>query len=162
MGFDVYGLNPKLNTKKPSSIKYMDSGENTSWSDRFLKLSIEDRDKYIKDKHKWENENKGIYFRNNCWFWRPLWDYVYHICDDLITEEQWDSGHCNNGESFNTNTAKEIAIKLYTSVEDGRAEAYKERYMKEPDNDNSNYPFDVENVKEFADFCNESGGFQIY
>ena len=29
---------------------------------------------------------KGDYFRNNCWWWRPLWDFV---CDnvDVITDD---------------------------------------------------------------------------
>ena len=25
----------------------------------------------------------------------------------------------------------------------------------------TNYPFDLENLKEFADFCEQSGGFEI-
>ena len=31
-------------------------------------------------------EEKGEYFRNNVWWWRPLWDFVAQI-DELYSEE---------------------------------------------------------------------------
>ena len=24
-------------------------------------------------------DEKGAYFRNNVWFWHPLWDYCLHL-----------------------------------------------------------------------------------
>ena len=32
-------------------------------------------------------KEKGEYFRNNVWWWRPLWDFVAHI-DELYSEEK--------------------------------------------------------------------------
>ena len=31
--------------------------------------------------------NKGEYFRNNVWWWRPLWNYVSVECSDIITKK---------------------------------------------------------------------------
>ena len=37
------------------------------------------------------------------------------------------------------------------------------QYVEEQDDEFAkNYPFDVDNVREFANFCIESGGFEIW
>ena len=61
MGFDLNGINPKIN--KPDT-----------------------------------DENPGVYFRNNVWWWRPLWDFVCMQCDDFMTESQKMGGSYNDGK----------------------------------------------------------------
>jgi hypothetical protein len=62
MGMDVYGLNPKLKSEKPK----------LDWNS----ASEKERDDYFEQMNKFEEENKGYYFRNNVWWWRPLADYI--------------------------------------------------------------------------------------
>ena len=53
MGFDLYGVNPKIKegTKKPKEIDYRTATE-------------EERNEYFKAVDDYENQNKGVYFRN--------------------------------------------------------------------------------------------------
>jgi len=49
----------------------------------------------------------------------------------------------------------------------GEVKRYEQEYMGKleelpPDDWARNYPFEEENVREFAEFCAESGGFQIF
>ena len=104
-----------------------------------------------------ENKNKrGEYFRNNCWWWRPLWNYCRVVAPDLISEELWESGHNNNGAGLNAEDSKKLGERLMEYIAEGRTMQYQEDYPKDED-----YPFDVENVERFALFCIESGGFEI-
>ena len=137
---------------------------------------------------------KGDYFRNNVWWWRPLWNYCATSAPELIDKETYVSGTYNDGKGLNAMKAAKLGVKLLTLIEDGSCATYKRErdlYLESiPDevceNCNGNnrgnfkkknckacegkgtreswerhYPFDVENVKEFAEFCIESGGFKI-
>ena len=65
MGFDITGLNPKnIKVKNPKCPK-----------DLFQGCSKEEEKKYFDDLGKYQ-EQKGTYFRNNVWWWRPLAHYV--------------------------------------------------------------------------------------
>lgn len=146
---------------------------------------------------------RGEYFRNNVWWWRPLWDYcetVYPRCGEI-------SGHTNDGDGFDEDEAKKLASILLAEIANGNTKRYEETYQLElsaiedevcslcngvgivqvkedwPDyvegqvtfRDPCNscdgkktkrpmttwYPFSVENVKEFAEFLMDSGGFEI-
>ena len=137
---------------------------------------------------------RGSYFRNNCWWWRPLWQYCYTSAPELIDEKTFSSGSYNDGAGLDDVNAIKLGIKLLTLIEDGSCATYKrERDLhleSLPEDDcsicnNNNrgrkkkkeckmcdtkgtrphfstmYGFDVENVKRFAGFCAESGGFEI-
>ena len=56
MGFDIYGLNPKLKSERPK----------IDWNNH----TKAEADQYFKDVEKFEKENPGYYFRNNvcCFF----------------------------------------------------------------------------------------------
>lgn len=147
--------------------------------------------------------DKGEYFRNNIWWWRPLWDY----CEELYQPCQEVSGHTNDGEGLNGEQAKELGGILLREISLGNTLAYQEKYeaelesapdvpcdfcsgvgivqvqegwidyvegevtFRDPCNGcegkgskrpfQTHYPFAVENVQEFAEFCINSGGFQI-
>lgn len=146
---------------------------------------------------------KGQYFRNNVWWWRPLWDY----CEQVFPKCQEVSGHYNDGDGFDNENARALGNALLGEIHSGRTAQYAKEYQEGLENlppetcemcsgvgicevqphwfdyvegettfrDPCNgcggkgskpnwathYPFSVENVKEFAEFCLDSGGFEI-
>jgi hypothetical protein len=162
MGMDVYGVNPKIR-KQPNSKLLKEVGKlgDDGWYERWDKLSQKDKNKWSDENNKLELDNPGIYFRNNVWWWRPLWDYVYSLCDDFISEERYEGGHSNSGEHFTSKEAEQIADKLFEEIDNGNTEAYAKLYEIKTEDEEYNYPFSVVNVREFAQFCEDSGGFEI-
>ena len=195
MGMDVYGKNPKQN-RTVDEFPVMKKFDAMEFQDKWKILDKDEktRDKYWKQKTDYEDANKGYYFRNNCWWWRPLWNYCYQVADDLISEELFESGHSNSGAGLNDYDAQRLGQRLLEEIESGKTIDYQASYQQYlddlPDNDcsrcngnnrgnnkmkecklcnttgktdnfNKHYPFDVDNVKEFAEFCIESGGFEI-
>jgi len=202
MGVDCYGLNPVI---KEGSSEPKDEWENLKTEKEKLAYH-EAREKYLQ-------ENKGVYFRNNWWYWRPMWDFVNEKCNDLIDEELYDKGHGNDGEvdqelaidiskrilskevldeakrkqeeydkdakpkqEFNELLSKaghlyfdEIIKPMYpdkivpADLEKLDKDAYKkwEALMFDLQYRETSYPFSWENVKEFGEFCAQSGGFEI-
>ena len=197
MGFDIYGLNPKLKSERPK----------IDWDKKPTKAEAE---KYFKDVEKFEEENPGYYFRNNVWWWRPLADFVLWLADEEFTDKDRQGWHCNSGYRVDEKKAKVIAELLEASIDEGIAKKYQdatddkmkkakahnkeiekkhkelrkivERHTCKKDlvpndypepfnsqwndiqkltNYEAHYPFSVENVKSFAKFCRESGGFEI-
>ena len=198
MGFDLHGINPKRNTAKSEVLtEYLDK---EGWAD-FVKLEEQGlKDKYFKEDNKWDDENPGHYFRNNVWWWRPLWSFISVVCHDILTVEDVERGEYNDGHEIDENKAKVISERLQLYIDNGDAERWgKERQATldaEPDEEcnicegtgkrqeptvtgagdmkcngcegkgsrrpfNTNYPFDIENVQEFAKFAAQSGGFNI-
>jgi hypothetical protein len=148
MGFDLYGIDPKCDKPEPP----------VDWNDPDSKS----RDEY----YKWREGTKGAYFRNNNWWWRPLWMYINSL--GLLTEEQYQRGQYNDGYKFASDQAIKIGARLKHEVAQGKTKKWADNYKEESklakasgDNFGDAYPFDVNNVKEFADFCIESGGFEI-
>lgn len=159
----------------------------------------------------------GVYFRNNVWWWRPLWNYVITVGSEVISEELAESGHYNDGARLNADQAKRLGEILFIELWEGRTLTYQAEYneylsqlerqpcdlclqtgirtdklgveMGQPTKELSpevqiltgrthgwcngcngvgtvehfaaHYPFSVENVANFAQFCIESGGFKI-
>jgi len=120
MGMDVYGVNPtiRLDTKKPERPEDFD------------KASRNVIDKYFKEETEYENKNPGVYFRNNCWWWRPLADFMITYCD-WLTEEQKEHLHDNSGFEFSHHEAGTIADTLQKKVDDGTAKAREEVNKRE-------------------------------
>jgi len=110
MGFDLYGVKPNGKVRQEISDCNHDK----------TKL-----DKYFK----WQDETKGAYFRNNCWWWRPLWDYVCKVCLDIITEKECNSGHYNDGCLITADKSKKISIRLTHLIRQGAVKKYEEEYM---------------------------------
>jgi hypothetical protein len=195
MGMDVYGLNPKLKSEKPKLINWDTASE-------------KERDDYFEQMNKFEEENKGYYFRNNVWHWRPLADYIIEFTG-CVEEDDIDRWHENGGFKVRDTDAKEIAKQLKYLIDTGHTKTYAEKHMEKlkkarehnekidaesekfheemvkkhgagivprdyPKEDyekwnaiynkkdwSGEYPFYVENVQEFAEFAEHSGGFKI-
>lgn len=158
---------------------------------------------------------KGKYFRNNLWWWRPVAEYCLNEHPDIANEcEHW---HTNDGDGLSATSAKALGEALLSDVASGKADEFMAQYRKwqsemprekcdlcdstgvrtdevgrrmgmpervlddataialgrthgwcnacsgegYKDAWATNYPFSVENLQEFAEFCIASGGFQI-
>ena len=184
MGFDLSGMNPNLTRQEPELPPFPER------TDKDWEIYTE-----------WQDENCGTYFRNNVWWWRPLWHFVSNICDNILTDRDAEEGCMNNGHKISKTKAGKIAKRLHSMIEDGSVKEYEEGYKKhlasleqvdcdvcdttgkrqEPpktgagdhmecnkcsgtgkvDDWAKSYPFSEENVREFANFCMNSGGFRI-
>jgi hypothetical protein len=157
----------------------------------------------------------GEYFRNNVWWWRPLWEYCLSV--DPTLEFRVPYGQSNDGDGLKDPTeAEALGRTLLMNIESGETEQWQQNYRLEqselplqecrlcqgsgirPDDEyvqgqdkkelkpeqaalydrthgwcngcdgagatphwGTNYPFEVENVREFANFLVDSGGFAI-
>jgi len=150
MGFDLSGMNPNLTRQEPELPP-------------FPERTDKDWEKY----HDWQEENCGTYFRNNVWWWRPLWNFVSSVCEDILTEKDIESGSYNDGHKISKTKAGKMAKRLYGLIEDNTAKKYEALYKEEldsleQDDWDKSYPFSEDNVRKFANFCANSGGFQIW
>ena len=68
---------------------------------------------------------KGEYFRNNVWWWRPLWNYVEEVAPELVAEV---SGHTNDGDGLNAEGAEQLSRILMIRLSDGSVEQYEKEY----------------------------------
>ena len=104
MGFDLSGLKPQENTKKPEILIKHPIG----WQIEDEAIQKEWYNAY----EKWKNENPGVYFRSNVWFWRPLWMYVCCSCEDILTDKDMHSGSFNDAHIISKTKSKRIAARL--------------------------------------------------
>lgn len=136
----------------------------------------------------------GEYFRNNCWYWRPLARYCCEVAPAITAAcTYWQS---NDGDGLDAEGSKALAAELRKRLDSGEVEAYaKDRQAKldalpmhrcdlcdgtgkrtdmevedgcnachgtgKVKDNETWYPFDVDNVKEFAEFLEHCGGFEI-
>ena len=110
MGMDVYGLNPT--TTAPAQPNH-DDFDSEDWKAYYDGQSL-----------------SGQYFRNNVWWWRPLWDYVANLCSEVISEEDFNAGHHNSGHVIGKEQCEYIAERLAHELLNGGAEQYKKDYEK--------------------------------
>ena len=190
MGFDLSGMNPNLTQPQPP---LPESWNRDDWSD--------DDQSMFDAYEKWQEENSGVYFRNNVWSWRPLWHFVTATCDDILTEKDMEQGNWNDGHKISKTKAGKVAKRLHSMIKDGKVKEYENGYKKhiasleqvdcdlcgstgrrkEPpetgagdhmecngcngtgkkDDWAKSYPFSEDNVRKFANFCANSGGFRI-
>ena len=174
MGFDLKGLKPKQNTNINTYKLYGMIEQIESFEERWRlrdAMSENDQEQYWKEYNQYNDDNPGVYFRNNCWWWRPLWNYVCQTCSDILTDKDQASGNYNDGHEISRSKAKRISKRLFDLVDKGLTSKWQDEYEKEikklsdsEDEDDkyaSQYPFSEGNVKRFAVFCKESGGFTI-
>lgn len=70
---------------------------------------------------------KGEYFRNNVWWWRPLWDYCCEVGADVIGESLAEAGHYNDGQGLDGVMALALAEILRDELESGRTAEYERK-----------------------------------
>ena len=154
MGFDIHGMNPKTDIPAPPKPEL---NSDIGWNDEI--------EKQWNVYSEWESIS-GVYFRNNVWDWRPLWHFVTAVCSDILTEKDIERGSFNDGHEISKTKSARIGKRLHKLIKNGEVmmyeEGYKEHVESLSDEDwNKSYPFSESNVKSFADFCINSGGFTI-
>jgi hypothetical protein len=122
----------------------------------------------------------GKYFRNTVFYWIPLWGYIAHVCSGIVTQRDIERGEFNTGHRISRTKATAIGKRLHSLLRTGKTQAYAKR-LRRSSLSRSKAPalvaaqkivkalgtterpdFSVENVREFADFCIASGGFEIW
>lgn len=68
---------------------------------------------------------RGEYFRNNVWWWRPLWDYCCEVAPELC---EGVSGHYNDGDGLDAEGARTLAEELMRHVKEGNTAEYERQY----------------------------------
>ena len=131
------------------------------------------------------------YFRSNVWYWRPLWNMVKIMCNEL-SQEDFEGGSYNDGYLIDKDKSLSIGNKLKIMLETNKFDEYKEKYEEslsnlpkrictmckgdgefidhkckdckgsgKLENFNTYYRLDKELTTQFYKFCINSGGFQI-
>lgn len=67
-----------------------------------------------------KSEN-GRYFRNNVWWWHPLWTYCCEVSKDARSVK---NGHSNDGDGLTAAAARRLAVSLKAEIASGRTSAY--------------------------------------
>ena len=197
MGFDLHGVNPKMNMEIEEFPVYGKYSK-LSFKERWKALDKDEklRKQFWKEQEDYEYANPGIYFRNNVWGWRPLWQFVCNQFPEVINDKDAEGGESNSGHLIDKSKAMRIGYGLKAKLLDGSLQTYCDNYKKELDSleqeecylcegtgtrtdmkvDNGcngcsgtgkrdswakSYPFDIDNVRYFLEFCLESGGFEI-
>jgi hypothetical protein len=199
MGFDVYGL-------KPHNPKNLVKPE-INWS---AKPTDEEKEEFFAALENYEKNVPGHYFRNNVWWWRPLWDYIDNHTE-VLSDTQMEEGSSNSGATISEEESIELSLALHKLIDSGHTKKYEDIHMLEfnlaqehneelekqrkkvhvrvvevTGNEGiapkdypapykkewddlwarkawaGSYPFSENNIKEFADFCYQSGGFEIW
>lgn len=74
--------------------------------------------------------DSGTYFRNNCWWWRPLWNYICRECSDIITIDIAESGHYNDGKIVDKALAEKISKRLDSLLWKGEVKKWEKEYAE--------------------------------
>ena len=119
MGYDIYGLNPRQHKEKPDILKK-----------EYGDLDKEEQEKYWDIKSEYEQETPGIYFRNNVWWWRPLWDYIIEISGELLTPTQRQGGYENSCTEIPERITRAIARRLSHEISSGNHKRYETEYRE--------------------------------
>lgn len=69
----------------------------------------------------------GEYFRNNVWWWRPLWDYCLAVAPELCESV---AGHYNDGDGLDADGALELSNILKDEISSGRTAEYERKHRE--------------------------------
>jgi hypothetical protein len=67
----------------------------------------------------------GEYFRNNVWWWHPLWSYCQQVAPELCSAV---AGHSNDGDGLCEQGAGALAGRLQSELDSGRCSDYERDY----------------------------------
>lgn len=70
----------------------------------------------------------GEYFRNNVWWWRPLWGYIEDNFPEIASEVPY--AHSNDGDGLNSIKTKILANKLRSHINSGKVKEYEKKYKE--------------------------------
>ena len=129
MGFDLYGINPTVNKEYPPRYnQIMKEYGKDGWIAWTKNVPEDVKEEYFELKQQFEENNPGDYFRNNVWYWRPLWSFVSHHCMNILTEKDISGGTYNDGHKISKTKSLKIAKKLSQLIADGTVAHYEKEY----------------------------------
>lgn len=67
------------------------------------------------------SKDAGKYFRNNVWWWHPLWEYCHRVAPEIC---EGVLGHSNDGDGLPADGARKLAAELRAELAAGRTEKY--------------------------------------
>ena len=105
MGFDLHGEGPFNPPKEEEDI----------WKNK----NFEKREQYFIELRKYERDNPGYYFHNTVWLWRPLWNLITNLCEDILTLQDIEGGMYNDFHLIGKAKSKRIAKRLSDSMKKG-------------------------------------------
>ena len=70
--------------------------------------------------------DKGQYFRNNVWWWHPLWEYCQELHGSICGQVQ--DGHSNAGDGLDADDAKALGEALLHDIATGVTAEYEQDY----------------------------------
>lgn len=70
---------------------------------------------------------EGAYFRNNVWWWHPLWSYCEHVAPSIAGKVK--HGHSNDGDGLGKTDSLRLAEVLEAELASGRTKAYETAHM---------------------------------
>ena len=73
---------------------------------------------------------RGDYFRASVWGWRPIWDFVSKVADDILTEEDMQAGNYNDFHEITENKADALAERIDFYLKNGQLKEYVEAKNK--------------------------------
>ena len=126
MGYDVYGLNPKVNKVPPTILsKFYDENGWNNWDE----MNENDKKLYFEAQNEHQDVNPGEYFRANVWFWRPIWNFVCASCDDFLSDDDINAGLSNSGDEICKTKANRIASRLRRLDKQGIIQTWEDEMM---------------------------------
>ncbi len=72
--------------------------------------------------------SKGEYFRNNVWFWRPLWNYCLDFHPDPASKVK--DGHTNSGDGLNSEDSIKLGNLLKKDLLLGKIKSFEDKYTQ--------------------------------
>lgn len=105
---------------------------------------------------------KGEYFRNNVWWWRPLQTLIALKCRDILSPADLQGLNFNDGYLIEGDKATQIAARLVAIAlnQSDLDEAYDEVMAILPPGYYEKC-WSRENILDFAEFAQNSGGFVV-
>jgi len=70
----------------------------------------------------------GSYFRNNIWWWHPLWDYCLDFHPDPAAKVK--EGHSNSGDGLDSEDSIKLGNLLKKDLVSGKVKSFEEKYTK--------------------------------
>jgi hypothetical protein len=107
--------------------------------------------------------DQGSYFGRSTSGWVPLWGYCVNMAPDILNEGDYGGGFSNDGHFIGPTKAGRLAQRLQERLDQGHVSQVVKELASAPDADDRAAAKDFEaNVREFMQFCNQSGGFGIW
>ena len=126
MGYDVYGLNPKINTEPPELLsKFLNKDGFPEWN----KMTDDDKKAHFDAQDTHRKKNPGEYFRSNVWYWRPIWNFVCAACDDFLSDRDIDAGCSNSGIKISKTKSIRIGSRLRSLDKQGVIQKWEDEML---------------------------------